>query len=179
MAYNCQKGVWPDLSISGSALFGKVHTGVKMKRIILILMFLCFLAPSFAAEIIFDTLGEERIAYEKLISSKNTILFIWATWCPSCRRELEKISEARIFYEAIDFWYVDTGERASTVKSYVKEKKLTDNIRDRIILDKKGYIAQKFSVIGIPTYLFFKNGKQVLSSYYFDDQLLEKVFGKE
>ena len=149
-----------------------------MKKIVLILMFLCFLTPSFAAEIIFDTLDKEGISYEKLISQENTILFIWATWCPSCRRELEKLSKERIFFEGITVWYVDTGEKASTVRSYATAKKLNDSIRDKIILDKKGYIAQKFSVTAIPTYLFFKNGEFVQQAYYLDQGMLEKVFGK-
>ncbi len=150
-----------------------------MKRIVLILMFLCFLTPSFAAEIIFDALDKEGISYEKLISQENTILFIWATWCPSCRRELEKLSKERIFFEGINVWYVDIGEKASTVRSYATAKKLNDSIRDKIILDKKGYIAQKFSVTAIPTYIFFKDGQLVSKSYFLNDAVLEKVFGKE
>jgi len=150
-----------------------------MKRIILTLMFFCFLAPSFAVERTFATLDEKKISYEKLISQKNTILFIWATWCPSCRRELEKLSKERIFFEGIDVWYVDVGEKVSAVKRYANAKKLNDSIKNRIILDKNGYIAQKFSVTAIPTYIFFKDGQQVSKSYFLNDQVLEKVFGKE
>ena len=150
-----------------------------MKRIILTLMFFCFLAPSFAVERTFATLDEENISYEKLISQKNTILFIWATWCPSCRRELEKLSKERIFFEGIDVWYVDVGEKASAVKHYANAKKLSDSIKNRIILDKNGYIAQKFSVTAIPTYIFFKDGQLVSKSYFLNDEVLEKAFGKE
>jgi len=147
-----------------------------MRRIIPALMFFCFLTPSFAAERIFPTLDKESISYEKLISRKNTILFIWATWCPGCRRELEKLSRERIFFEGIDVWYVDTGEKASAVIRYANAKKLSDSIRDRIILDKEGYIAQRFSVIAIPTYIFFKAGKPVFKSYFCNDAVLEKAF---
>jgi len=150
-----------------------------MKRIILALMFFCFLTPSFAAEPIFPTLDKQSISYEKLISQKNTILFIWATWCPSCRRELEKLSRERIFAEGIDVWYIDTGEKTSAVTRYANAKKLSDNIRDRIILDKEGYIAQRFLVTAIPTYIFFKDGEPVFKSYFYNHEVLEKVFGKE
>jgi len=150
-----------------------------MKRIILVFLFFCFLTPSFAAERIFPTLDRESMSYEKLISQKNTILFIWATWCPSCRRELEKLSRERIFFEGIDVWYVDTGEKASVVTRYANAKKLSDSIRKRIILDKESYIAQKFSVTAVPTYIFFKDGQLVLKSYFLNDAVIEKVFGKE
>jgi len=178
MAYNYKKELECNFSIGRSILYREVYTGIKMKRIILALILFCFLTPSFAAEPIFPTLDEENISYEKLISQKNTILFIWATWCPSCRRELEKLSRKRIFFEGIDVWYVDTGEKASAVTRYAKAKKLSDSIRDRIILDKEGYIAQRFSVTAIPTYIFFKNGEPVFKSYFLNDEILEKVFGE-
>ena len=150
-----------------------------MKRIILILLFFCFLSPSFAVERVFRTLDTESIPYEKLVSQKNTILFIWATWCPGCRRELQRLSRERIFFEGIDVWYVDTGEKASAVTRYANAKKLSNSIRDRIIIDKEGYIAQRFSVTAIPTYIFFKDGQPVFKAYFLNDEIIEKVFGKE
>lgn len=150
-----------------------------MKRIILSLMFLYFLTPSFAAEPTFPTLGKQSIPYEKLISEKNTILLIWATWCPSCRREIERLSRERIIFEGIDIWYVNTGEKPSAVMRYADAKKLSDSIRDRVVLDKESYVAQRFSVTGIPTYIFFKDDKPVFKSYFLNDKVLKKVFGKE
>jgi len=150
-----------------------------MKKFVLVLMFFCFLAPSFAAQITFSTLDNEKATYQELISKENTVLFIWATWCPSCRRELEKLSRDRIFFEDINVWYVNTGEKKSVVERYVTTKDLNNIIRDRIILDQEGYIAGKFSVNTIPTYIFFKNGEPVSKSYYLDDEILEKVFKEE
>jgi len=150
-----------------------------MKRIILVLVFFCFLVPSFAAERIFPRLNKEDISYEKLISQKDVILFIWATWCPTCRRELEKLSRERIFFEDTDVWYVNVGEKTSTVERYVRSKKLNDSIKNRIVLDEEGYIAQRFSVSAIPTYVFFKSGQPVFKSYFLNEDVLEKVFGKK
>ena len=150
-----------------------------MKRIILVLVFFCFLVPSFAAERIFPRLDKEGISYEKLISQKDVILFIWATWCPTCRRKLQKLSKDRIFFEDVDVWYINTGEEKSTVERYATKTELNSSIRDRVILDKAGYIAQRFSVTAIPTYIFFKNSEPILKSYFINDELLKKVFGEE
>ena len=147
-----------------------------MKKIVLILMFFCFLTPSFAAQRTFSTLDNENIDYQELISKENTVLFIWATWCPSCRRELGRLSEKRIFFKDISVWYINTGENKSSVKAYTNAKDLNSTIKNKIILDQEGYIAQKFSVTGIPTYIFFKNGEPAFKSYYLDNELLEKVF---
>lgn len=150
-----------------------------MKKLIIILIALCLLSPCFAAERTFYTLNNEAISSEKLISYPNTILFVWATWCPSCRRELEKLSRECMSCKGINVWYVDTGEKASIVMRYANVKELSDSIRDRIILDKEGYIVQRFSVIAIPTYIFFKDGELVFKSYFCNDEIIEKVFGKE
>jgi len=150
-----------------------------MKRIILTLVFVCFLGFGFAAEQIFPTLNNKNISYEKLFSKKNTILFTWATWCPTCRRELQKLSRDCIFFEDVDVWYINTGEEKVMVERYAMRTELNSSIRDRVILDKAGYIAQRFSVTAIPTYIFFKNSEPILKSYFINDELLEKVFGGE
>jgi len=147
-----------------------------MKKIILILLFFCFIAPSFAAQRNFSILNDESITYDKMISQENTVLLLWATWCPSCRRELGRLSEKRIFFKDISVWYINTGENKSSVKAYTNAKDLNSTIKNKIILDQEGYIAQKFSVTGIPTYIFFKNGEPAFKTYYLDNELLEKVF---
>jgi len=95
-----------------------------MKKIILILLFFCFIAPSFAAQRNFSILNDESITYDKMISQENTVLLLWATWCPSCRRELGRLSEKRIFFKDISVWYINTGENKSSVKAYTNAKDL-------------------------------------------------------
>jgi len=150
-----------------------------MKKLITILIALCLLSPCFAAERTFYTLNNEAVSSEKLISYPNTILFVWATWCPSCYRELKLLSQKRIFFEDVVIWYINTGEEKSAVTRYADAKKLTSTVRDKIILDKYGYIAGKFSVFAIPTFIFFKDGQPIYKSYFLDKELLEKVFGAE
>lgn len=150
-----------------------------MKKLIIILITLCLLSPCFAAEKTFYTLGDESISFEKLISHPNTILFVWATWCPSCRRELKSLSQKRIFFENVNVWYVSTGEKESVVRRYADAKKMASTVRNRIILDTDGYIAEKLLVSAIPTFIFFKDGQPIYKSYFLDNELLEKVFGEE
>lgn len=150
-----------------------------MKKFIILLITLCLFSPCFAAEKIFYTLGDEAISFEKLISYPNTILFVWATWCPSCRRELKSFSRERIFFENVAVWYVNTGEKESAVKRYADAKKFTSTMRNRIILDKDNYVAEKFSVSAIPTFIFLKDGQPIFKSYFLDEELLKKIFGEE
>jgi len=150
-----------------------------MKKLIIILIALCLVSPCFAAERTFYTLDNEAISSEKLISYPNTILFVWATWCPSCRRELKLLSQKRIFFEGVDVWYISTGEEKSVVMRYADAKKLTSTVKDKIILDKEGYIAGEFSVSAIPTFIFFKDGQLVFKSHFFNNEVLKRAFGKE
>lgn len=149
-----------------------------MKRTILLLLLFCFFIPAFAGEKIFYTLDNKRLSHAKLISGSNTILFIWTTWCPGCRRELEKLSQKYISFDDIEVWYIATGENKSTVARFVDSKKLITRVRERIVLDKDNFIAQEFSVSGIPTFIFFKNSKPVYKSYFLNDEVLKRIFGE-
>ncbi len=150
-----------------------------MKKIILLLSLFCLSFSCLAAEKKFSTLEGETISYEKIIAQPKSILFIWATWCPSCRRELTKLFQKRIFFEGVDVWYVNTGESKSIVDEFVKVKKITDSVKKKIICDKKSRIANKFSVAAIPTYLFFKDSELVFKSYFLNDNVLKKAFGSQ
>lgn len=151
-----------------------------MKRLILSLLIFFFIAiPGHTAERVFPLLNGKSISYKALLSPKNAVLFIWATWCPSCRRELGKLAQKSIFFETIDIWYVNTGESISAVEAYAKDRSLSDRLKSKIVMDREGYIAGRFSITTIPTYVFVKDGQIILKSHFLDDNLLERVFGKK
>ncbi len=150
-----------------------------MKKIILLLLLLCFCAPAFADGEVFYTLDDKPIPYAEMTSYPKTILFVWTTWCPSCRRQLERLSLEQVFFDDINIWYISAGENKSTVTRFVNSRKLNNRIKERIVLDKNILIAQKFSISGIPTFIFLKDSKPVYKSYFLNSAILEKVFSEE
>ena len=131
---------------------------------------------AFPRDISFFTLDDNIVSYKNLFSSPNTILFVWATWCPYCREELERLAQKCISFNNVDIWYVNTGERKSIVQRYADIMKLRSCVKSKVILDENAFISQEFFIIALPTFIFLKNGKPVYRSYYLDEKLLEYVF---
>tara|TARA_B100000315_G_C14424969_1_gene517372 strand:- start:425 stop:910 length:486 start_codon:yes stop_codon:yes gene_type:complete len=125
----------------------------------------------------FTTLSGESVSYSELTSSPKTILFVWATWCPYCRTEIDELVKARPNLDGIKIYFVNTGEPKSKVKKFINSKKNYSGIDSQVILDEDSYIAQKFSVAGIPTYLFLKDSDLAKRSFFYNDDIVKQAFG--
>lgn len=147
-----------------------------MKKLIFLLIFLFFLPLAFTEDQTFKKLNGDNITYNQLVSAENTILFVWATWCPSCRQEILHLTQNYSDPENINIFYVSVDGKEKIVQSFFKQNNLDDKIKKKVIIDGSGFIAQKFSVFAIPTYVFLKNGKLRDRSHYLNTRLLEEVF---
>ena len=148
-----------------------------MRKLIFVLIFSFFLPLAFAKEQAFKKLSGDSITYNQLVSAENTLLFVWATWCPSCRREILHLTKNYEDLESISIFYVSVGEKEKIIESFFKQNNLDDKIRERVIVDERGFIAQKFSIFVIPAYVFLENGKFLDQSYHINAGFLEKMFG--
>ena len=81
--------------------------------------------------------------------------------------------------EGVNLLYVDTGERRSLVEKFADSRKLSGCVRQKIILDPDSFLARKFSVNALPTFVFLKQGKPIHKSHYLNKQLLRAVFDLE
>lgn len=149
-----------------------------MKKTIFTILFSLFILTAFPLDKDFPTLTGGKISYEE-ITSGDSIVFVWAGWCPSCRRQLDKLSQKAPFLENINLFFVNLGEKLSTVKRFAKKRSLNSQIQEKIILDQESFFANKFSISAIPTYIFFKDGQAVRKSYFFDPQILEDIYGND
>jgi thiol-disulfide isomerase/thioredoxin len=146
-------------------------------RKITILVFLLFFALSgYARDESFRSLEGASLSYEELVGRPKTIFFLWTTWCPYCRQELDRLARECTFFEDIEIFFVNVGEKKATVQRFSESRGYKSCIRQRIILDDTSFIADKFSVVGIPTFIFLKNGSFIYKSYFLDQELLEKLF---
>jgi thiol-disulfide isomerase/thioredoxin len=141
------------------------------------LIILCLLAsgPTLKAQTL-ETFTNKRIEYQDMASSLKTVLFMWTTWCPYCIKELKNILSKDIFRSGESLYLINVGERKSIVNKFLKSQKIPDHLKERIVLDVSGVVADKFSVTAIPVYIFLKNGKAVHRSFYLDQKLLDTVF---
>ncbi|WP_459655422.1 TlpA family protein disulfide reductase, partial [Achromobacter xylosoxidans] len=52
---------------------------------------------------------------------KPTVVNLWASWCPPCRREMPAFEQAQAANPDIHFVFLNQGEAASTVRQYLDE----------------------------------------------------------
>lgn|SRR3989338_5249645 len=150
-----------------------------MKKVITLLI-LCFSFLSIEAKAQeFLSLSGEKITYEALIQKPKTVIFAWAIWCPYCRKELERLNGECKNLGEVEVFFVNLGDKKSAVEKYADSKKFESCIREKIILDQNYFTARKFNIVGIPTYIFLKNGEVVQTSHFFSQELLTSIFGEE
>ena len=94
-------------------------------------------------------LNEEN--FDEFISEGNCVVDFWAEWCGPCKMLKPIIEEVA-----------------------KKEKKIKFG---KIDVDTQSELAQKFEIMGIPTLIFFKNGKDIdrTSGFMEKEELEEKL----
>ncbi len=102
------------------------------------------------------------------LKGKLVVLNFWATWCPPCR--LEMPSMERLYQEfkgeGLEVVAINFMEKEKAITSFLKENGFTFPV----LLDKKGEIARKYGVHGLPvTYLIARNGNLLARSMGYKD----------
>ena len=83
---------------------------------------------------------------------KPTVVNLWATWCPPCRREMPVLQAAQADRPDVNFVFLNQGEAAVQVQSYLNGQKI---VLQNVLLDARGEAATQLSHRALPTTLFF------------------------
>lgn len=83
------------------------------------------------------------------------VLNLWATWCGPCRREMPMLEQAVQQHPTVRFFFVNQGESAQTVQTYLAQEGLA--MQDSILLDLRYAVAKLYETKGTPTTLFFRD----------------------
>lgn len=128
----------------------------------------------------FPKLNGETVVYEEIVNlDGKTVLFFWTSWCYFCRRELSKINQQSLAGDDVKFYYINLGETAKIVDYVAEKMKLKDFIIDNVILDEDTIFAQEFGIIGLPTYIFLKDGRFLYRTNLINPGVVERVFSDE
>jgi thiol-disulfide isomerase/thioredoxin len=149
-----------------------------MKKILALLIFFSSISAVFALDEVFYTLGLTRVSYEQDIAQGDTMLFIWTSRCPYCISELRAMNKNENVCKYSKCFFVNIGETESNVKDVVRSLKLKSHISQNIIADKSASLARRFSIVGVPTFIFMRDGKILDRSYHFDESAVKQIFKK-
>ena len=85
-------------------------------------------------------------------AGKPTVVNLWATWCPPCRREMPVLLEAQASRPDVSFVFLNQGESPEKVRSFLAAQQWP---LQNVLLDGRGEVASQLGVRGLPTTLFY------------------------
>ncbi len=92
-------------------------------------------------------------------SGKPTVVNLWATWCPPCRREMPALQRAQAAHPDVNFVFVNQGEEAGAIAAFLDREELA---LANVLVDLQSSVGAALGRSGLPTTLFFDaNGRLV------------------
>ncbi|WP_298745850.1 TlpA disulfide reductase family protein [uncultured Brevundimonas sp.] len=82
---------------------------------------------------------------------RPTVINVWATWCPPCRREMPVLAAAEAAHPDIRFLFVNQGEGQQTIARFLDAQGLR---LDNVLLDPSMALPRHYGTAGIPVTLF-------------------------
>jgi thiol-disulfide isomerase/thioredoxin len=96
-------------------------------------------------------LGGESVALSGF-AGKPTVVNLWATWCPPCRREMPVLQEAQAVRPDVNFVFLNQGESPEKVRAFLTAQQWP---LQNVLLDPRGEVARQLGVHGLPTTFFY------------------------
>ncbi|MBI3313992.1 MAG: TlpA family protein disulfide reductase [Candidatus Omnitrophica bacterium] len=105
---------------------------------------------------------------------KHLVLYFWATWCPACRQEVEKLKRAYFLHEprGVEFLSVSLDSDRKKLANFIEEK----HIPYTVLFDGQGWknqIAIDYAIISTPSYLVIGPEGNILTTGNWTSDLLD------
>ncbi len=114
-----------------------------------------------APEVDLRTLDHDIVPLSTLTGDRITVVNLWASWCPPCRREMPVFQRAQRDYPGVRFVYANQGESATTVRRYLTEEALR---LDQVLLAPHRDLGRALGG-GLPTTLIINGDGQLVDSH--------------
>jgi len=112
-----------------------------------------------APEFTLETVSGKSLTLTQARQGKKTVLFFWATWCPHCHEELERVRQdlAQIQSKGVTVLLVNVGETKEDAAAFLKHQQIPLDS----FVDEDNTVSGQYGVVGIPS-LFFIDEKGVI-----------------
>ena len=107
-----------------------------------------------------QTLDGGSVALASFVG-KPTVVNLWATWCPPCRREMPLLQQAQAAHSELNFVFVNQGETREDVVRYLQGQGIA--LRN-VLLDARRATGAAFNEQAMPTTLFFDAQGRLVST---------------
>lgn len=104
--------------------------------------------------------GGGPVAFSKTNTENPVLLVFWASWCPSCVKEIPALNEIQKEFspQGLKVLAVNVEESRQTILDFQKKHPMNYPI----LLDEEGDVAAKFGLAGIPASILAEKGGKVL-----------------
>ena len=99
-----------------------------------------------------EALDGAPVSLPSLAGGAPTVVNLWATWCPPCRREMPVLAEAQRTQADVRFVFASQSEDAATVRRFVQSN--VPGLHN-VVLDPDAALGRELGAPGLPTTLFF------------------------
>ena len=110
----------------------------------------------------FQQLDGDSVNLAELAAGQLTVVNLWATWCPPCRREMPVLQQAEQQYSDVRFVLLNQREHPEIVQQYLQQTGLQFN---HVLLDRQGELATQLGAHGLPVTLYFDTDGRLLKSH--------------
>ena len=94
-------------------------------------------------------------------AGKPTVVNLWASWCPPCRREMPMLQQAQAANADVNFVFVNQGETPPVIQRYLDQHQLT---LKNVLVDARLRTGAALGQRALPTTLFFDARGQLVST---------------
>lgn len=95
-------------------------------------------------------------------AGKPTVVNLWATWCPPCRREMPVLQQAQDERPDVNFVFVNQGEAPPAIVGYLSRSGMT--LRN-VLVDERRQLGLALGGQGaLPTTLFYDAGGRLVAT---------------
>lgn len=150
-----------------------------MKKVLLVLIATIIVLPFARASEYYYNLNDKKFTYDELIAKPKTILFVWATWCPTCRKRVQEFTKEGNTRNDVNIVFLESGEARSVVLKTMKELDVPQSKQNLFYRDPFQEINHRFFISTVPTVMFFQDGRVVKTTHGLTARLIEQVYPQE
>ena len=147
---------------------------IKIYLLLFILPFGLISGKDLGVSRVLTTNQDTLLLSEIIINDRATIMYFWATWCETCKRETPKIIDLSKEYPDVQFIPLLYASPPNSVIDYFSNKDYSMNT----YIDYSGSIFSTFNVSATPTIVIMDKNNKILFNGYKSKRFYKKLLNK-